>query len=517
MAPAPLDTWVRLFRSPGVRVGVRYLPRLAFALAASAAGTILTLPERVVTGVLIARARRRSPRLEHGPGVVVILGYYRTGTTHLHYLLSCDPRFRSPRWCEAMAPQGFALSWGVLRIAMAPFLSNNRPQDDVSIGPEWPAEDDFATSNWALASALPGRLVAPGSYEHFARFHDLEGLTDAERSRWRRAQFGFLWKMAVLAGRRMILLKTPSHTARVRALSDLLGEENVRFVHISREAGAVVRSNVRMAERLQSQLITDPADPEAVRAHVTRELDETERKYDRETAGLGAQRVVEIRYEDLVADPLRVVKRVYEAWELAWDGEAERRMRMYLAETRGYKAAGRPRAEREAPVDERLGWLRERFGHDRPAMVEGPLIEDPRGHESGRGALGWVLGVAAAVLGIAAVWLGVDWARGSHRDWLIMPAGYVLGLVVLRLGRRGSVRKGLFAAGVTLVVYVAMGPAGVYVGDVMLWPAADRTWDNVYASAVGTLLNEASVLWAALGLAAAYRVGSRKHARPPGR
>src|SRR4051812_11139807 len=87
MAFAPLDAWVRLLARHGA--APRYWLRIAFGLFTSCIGTVLTLPERVVLApVLRARAARNGARLEHGPGVVVILGYFRSGTTHLHYLMS---------------------------------------------------------------------------------------------------------------------------------------------------------------------------------------------------------------------------------------------------------------------------------------------------------------------------------------------------------------------------------------------------------------------------------------------
>src|SRR4051812_12981001 len=236
MAFAPLDAWARLLLGRGAgRVPARYWLRLGVGLFTSAIGTALTLPERVVLApVLWERGRRSGLRLTHGPGVVVVLGYFRSGTTHLHYLLSCDPRLRTPTWCETLAPQGFWLSWSFLRVFMMPFVSAKRPQDDVGIGPDWPAEDDFAACNWGLASSLPGRFVFPSRHAFYDRFHSLEGLSERERRRWRRVQWAFCRKVAWLARGRALLLKTPSHTARVRELAELFAG-NVRFVHISRE------------------------------------------------------------------------------------------------------------------------------------------------------------------------------------------------------------------------------------------------------------------------------------------
>src|SRR5438445_282150 len=83
----------------------------------------------------------------------------------------------------------------------------------MAFAPEWPAEDDFAVNNWTGASSLMGRFVLPRMHGHYDRFHSLEGLTERERRRWRWTLWAFCWKIARLAGRRAILLKTPSHTA----------------------------------------------------------------------------------------------------------------------------------------------------------------------------------------------------------------------------------------------------------------------------------------------------------------
>ena len=336
MAFAPLDLWARVILRG--RISPVYWLRLALGLFTSVIGTAITLPERLALAPVLAIAGRRSGlRLNHGAGVVVVLGYFRSGTTHLHYLLSCDPRMRTPMWCETLAPQGFALSWSFLRIFMIPFISAKRPQDDVAIGPEWPAEDDFAVNNWTGASSLMGRFVLPREHAYYDRFHSLEGLSGAERARWRRTLWAFCWKACRLARRRTLLLKTPSHTARVAALAELFGER-VKFVHISREPGAVVRSNVNMAERLSVFNLQTPRAGDDVRTRIEEEYADSE-----DSGGHGGcrryRRVAEVRYEDLVADPLGELRRVYGELGLEWSEALQARAGRYLSEVRDYKAA----------------------------------------------------------------------------------------------------------------------------------------------------------------------------------
>ncbi|MCC6659980.1 MAG: sulfotransferase [Phycisphaerales bacterium] len=501
MGLAPLDVWARVLLAPAARVPVRYWLRLAAALATSALATVLTLPERLVLGPLLAwQGRRREWRLDLP--VVVVLGYYRSGTTHLHYLLSCDPRFRTPAWCETLAPCGFAASWWFLRWFLVPFLSNTRPQDDVALGPEWPAEDDFALCNGAAASCLIGRMVAPSRHGHYERFHALDGLTAREFARWRRGQWAFLWKVAALSRGRELLLKSPSHTARVDHLLDLLGAENVRFVHIRRDAGAVVRSNVAMDGRMEPQLIQDAPGAAVSERWAREQLAATEEKYARTRGLIPAGRLCEITFDELVSRPVETVERVYSELGLELTRGARVRMGAYLESVRDYRAQSEP----DARSKERTG-----------SADEG---EEPsrRGGATERRS-GWVASLAGAGAAAAAAWVGLAWLMADRSDWLVWPVGVVLGVTAMRSGGRGSVRLGLFAAAATVLVMLAAA-----------WPATlvaeygprnpnplREQWHHVWLSTYRGLLAMNNVFWGFMGVVTAYRFGSRRHAAPPGR
>lgn len=527
MAFAPLDAWVRLLTSPRPRIPVAYWPRLAFGLCTSALATVLTLPDRVVAGVALRLAARRCPPegpvLRHPPGVVVILGYFRSGTTHLHYLLSCDPRFRTPTWAETLAPQGFALSWAFLRLFMIPFISAKRPQDDVAIGPSWPAEDDFALNNWTLTSSLPGRFVVPSCRAHYDRFHSLDSLTEPERRRWRWTQWAFCRKLTWLSPRRALLLKTPSHTARVAELRDLFGD-SVRFIHISRDPGAVVRSNVGMASRL-SVYNLEPPPTEDLTPRITAEYADTERRYLEEARGLGPDRLIELRYEDLIADPIAELRRIYDQFSIPWTTAFEQRILAYLATVRDYKPANAGDRSRPAAPDPAVAPLIARFGHDRPARPRAAIptaaIPTPR---TLRG-VGYALIAAAAC---AVLWIDQSWIFRDRHDWLAWPVGVIIGWAAIRTARVGSVALGLLCAALTLgVILITALPSTFlmdyahrrsppYPVDYRNLPMSQWEWYHITKATRHGLLAWNNLFWAFMGCVTAYRFASRPHVNPPG-
>ncbi len=517
MGLAPLDAWVRLLLFPFVWVKPVYWPRLAIGLVTSAFGTAITLPERLLLAPLLGWLGRRSGhRLRHKPGVVIVLGYPRSGTTHLHYLMACDPRFWTPRWYQALAPQGFLLSWTALRVLLVPFLSNTRLMDDMAFGPEWPAEDEFAINNWCVASYLPGRLILPGRLGHYHRFHDLDGLTAPERSRWRRYSWAFAWKLSRLAGRRAILLKSPSHTARVRELADLYSG-NVKFVHISRDPRAVVRSNVSMLERAEVYHLqgTTPS-PELERGLIG-DLVATEEKYQREAAELPPGRLAEVRYQDLVADPVAQMRRIYRELSLDWTPDVESRLVRYLHTVADYKAAtpaGRAAGLTvEAPE---LDVLARESGLDRPTVEKRPL--PPPASAPGRRPRGWPA-LVAATIAIAAVWLVSAYVFRYRFDWVVWPAGAVIGYVAVRAARAGSAWLGLGAVLATLAVFLIVAWPATYLAQYFGARNPHSLAEKAYHAWLATregMIAENNIPYLLLGLITAYRFASRKHVLPPG-
>lgn len=537
MALAPLDVWARMLWRGGTwrRISPRYWIRIAGGLFTSTLGTVLTLPERVAFG-LWARAVRPRP-----VKVLCVLGYFRSGTTHLHYLLSCDPAFCTPRWYQALAPQGFAASWAFLRWFFVPFLASTRPQDDVAIGPEWPAEDDFALCNWSLSSSMPGRMVLPNEWERcgstggggggWKRLHNLDDLTGTELSRWRRHVRAFAWKMSRLSGGRMVVLKNPSHTGRVRALVEVFGEENTRFIHLTREPADVVRSNVSMHQRFDPYLLQPHPGDDEIRRRIIDEYDRTERAFLREAAELPRGMVSRLRYQDLVADPIGELKRAYSDLGLNWTDAAEQACGEYLTNVRDYRAAGSGKSEgakSASPPCPDLEWMRaaDAFDHERPAPPRASAAASNDETSAGRAAADASpdrLQTAAVTLAVAllcaAAWVAVARLANDRLDWLTWPVGVALGTLAIRITGRGSGRLGMWAGALTLFVLLAAAyPATslVFYRD-RPWPGeAGFPWWDAWDSTRDGLLAINNMVWMFLGIVSAYRLASRRQPVPPG-
>ena len=524
LALAPLDVWARLIARSG-GVGPRYWLRLAGVLLTSTVGTVATLPERVLVWLWLAARGGDPARFDHPPGVIVVAGYYRSGTTHVHNLLACDPGVVTPRWAQAMAPQGFRLSWWLTRLLLVPFVGGSRPQDAVGFGPMWPGEDDFALAGWGACSTLPGRLVFPRRWGAWSKWNTLGGCTDRERARWRRTMARFAWKVTRGHRDRVLVLKTPSHGAHLGELRAVFGDR-LRVVHVTREPGRVVDSNMRMHHALRRHALGDPIGADALRARIVDEYVAIERATRDGRAALEIPSAT-LAHERVVSDPVGALAGALDAIGAPMTDAHAAAVRRYLASLGAHEPDQDGRAPLGTPGEaeaDALGEIRAiHRGLDAGAPVAAPgAVPAPAAARArvGRG----VLSAVGTALACAAGWIAVVWVlRQALPHWrprldqLVWLMGALIGLGAARGAGVGTRALGVVSAALTPVIFVAVS----FVITVVNWNwAADGTLDQwLYHNTKGTLhgvSSSSSLVFAVLGAVTAYRHGSDDGPRAPG-
>jgi hypothetical protein len=499
MALAPLDVVFRLLYRPFAWIPVVYWPRLAFLLFCSTFATVLTLPERLVVAAWL---RLRPPPIPRHQAPVFVLGYFRSGTTFLQSLLAADPMLRAPRWAEALLPQSFVIGWTVTRYLLIPFLPLARVDEVMPLAPTFPAEDDFALNNWGLVSIMPGRAVLPQLQPFYDRYNDLDSLTAAELSRWRTYQRRFIEKLMLIAGGRRLVLKSPSHTARVRYLLDLF--PGAKFVHISRPPTVVFQSNILLAQTLQGSFgLQFPIAAEAQEEIIADEYLASERHYLEDRALIPPGDLVEVRLQDVAADPIGQLRHIYREWGLPCSAVFEQRVKaMLCTPDRRTPNVHAPLSEAQKGRAARLAPLVEAFGHDRPpiAKVMLPVIE-----EQPRDAWAGVMRGLFTTLAAIACWYAFDRVFPGNHAILVWPVGVLLGYAVLGAERSRSPAMGTLAAVLSVVALLALLAANAVAIGLPL-----------HRSTVLMILNDIvttdAIFWTVLAGAIAYWIASGRPA-----
>jgi len=338
---------------------------LAFTVtAASGFNSLMALLQRMVLG-----RKLDAVRIEQPP--VFIVGHWRSGTTLLHELLVCDPQFAYPDTYECLAPNHFHVTRRIVVPWAKYLLPRQRPMDNMAVGWERPQEDEFALLNMGLPSPYEGLAFPNHPWPHLD-FLDMERVGEDERRRWQQGLLEFL-KSVSYRKPKALVLKSPAHLGRIEALVELFPE--ARFVHIVRDPYVVYASTVRLWKSLTAVQSLQRPKHIGLEEHVLECFERMYRAVEKQQSAVAPQRFHELRYEDLVADPLEQVEQIYQRLDLGDFAAMRPHLEDYLADVADYKTNRyRLPDEEHARVTERWGWIIEKYGYStqrEPAAAEG--------------------------------------------------------------------------------------------------------------------------------------------------
>ena len=294
---------------------------------------------------------RSWPRaIEHTvvPPPLFVLGHYRSGTTHLQYLLSHNSSFAYPNLFQSFFPHTFLSTERSLAWLVQLGLVRHRFQDHVRLSLRSPMEDEIALCiSTGLSPHMSWALPDQSSfYDRFLTFQDASG---EEVGRWKSALLQFVKKLTLKHGR-MLVLKSPPHTARIRLLLEVFPE--ARFVHIHRDPHAVFRSTMHMLESISPYWnLQTPGKHGTEEARIERVLRIYRLMYDaffEQRQLIRAGNLYELRYEELERDPTGSLRTMYSALKLPGIEQQVLGMQDYLKVSDGYSKNS------HAPINDRL-------------------------------------------------------------------------------------------------------------------------------------------------------------------
>jgi omega-hydroxy-beta-dihydromenaquinone-9 sulfotransferase len=294
--------------------------------------TIFSIAHTALGQVQRAVYAGRTKRAELEPPVI-ILGHWRSGTTLLHELLILDQRHTFSNTYECLEPNHFLLSSWFVTKAFHWLMPPNRPMDNMALGWESPQEDEFALCNLGVPS--PYLTIAfPNEPPQYPEYLDLEGVSAADRERWKTILLRFLKHVTLRRPGRMIL-KSPPHTARVKILLEMFPD--ARFINIVRDPYVVFPSTMHLWQRLYKIHGLQVPTYDGLVEHV---FETFTRMHDRLEATrhlIPADRYYEVRYEDLVGDMLGQVRSIYTRLDLGDIAPALPALRNYVEGVKDYQ------------------------------------------------------------------------------------------------------------------------------------------------------------------------------------
>jgi len=347
-----LPDLLRVVARNGFVVDARCLGRLAHLLSISVINSVFHVCERFFNEQEIQAAEVTEPPL-------FILGHWRSGTTHLHNLLSLNEHLVFPTAYQALCPHHFLYTQvaGPVFNIIAP---QKRPMDDVAFASYVPHEDEFATA--ALSTVSPYfRFVFPLSRDEPHSGMDPEHLSSKDLEKWKESFRLFLKKLTVGRPGRLVL-KSPPHTGRVRLLLKMF--PGAQFIHIVRNPYDVYLSTEQLWRKFLAHSCLQIPAPELVEEIILSSYEELFALFERDRAAIPAGSLHEMRFEDLESDPVKILRSAYQELGLPGFDSFEVNVRRYLGSIHDYqKNAYHLEASTREKVSRRWGATFERYGY----------------------------------------------------------------------------------------------------------------------------------------------------------
>ena len=243
-----------------------------------------------------------------------IIGHWRSGTTFLHNLLTKDPLAAYTTTYQCVFPDNLKSKW-LFKTFMRIFMPRVRPGDNLEIAASFPQEDEYGMSNLTHRSYYHF-FYFPSNYRSlYKKYVRFESLTEEEINCWKKLYREMLIKALLNTRGNRIILKNPVNMGRMLHLVDIFPE--ARFVHIIRNPVIVYLSTLKFLTQLFPTLQLERFTEDDISEMILEIYGKIMRDYLEELKQLGPDRLIEIRYEELVEKPLDSLEYIYEQFHFS--------------------------------------------------------------------------------------------------------------------------------------------------------------------------------------------------------
>ena len=268
---------------------------------------------------------------------IFIVGHWRSGTTFLHDLISLDQHFTYPSTLQCFLPNQFLVT-GKIFLKLDKFLvPEKRPQDNVTTSFHKPQEDEFAIFNLGhhspyLRIAFPNGKLVDNDYL------TLENLTDQQVRRWQAVLVHFVKMVSYQQPDKPVVLKSPPHIGRVKFLAEAF--PGAKFIHISRDPYSLIPSTVRLWQSLDYiQGFNRPRyETSWLYNYIGDTFETLYQAFEKQRQDIAPENLIDVRYEDLVADTPGVIRSIYDTLDLGdFDSRIAEPLEEYLESQKDYQ------------------------------------------------------------------------------------------------------------------------------------------------------------------------------------
>lgn len=266
---------------------------------------------------------------------VFIIGHWRSGTTFVHNVISCDPQFGYCTTYQTVFPHLMLYASRFFKWCASVLMPSTRPTDSLELSVEQPQEEEFALANMTHMSFYHFWLFPRRFAEWREKALLLQSASREEYDEFCQTTRKMISISLHCQQKERFLSKNPPHTARVKALLETYPD--AKFIHIVRNPYTVFESTRNFFTNTIRPLQLQNISPEELEQEILTTYTALHNKYEAEKGLIPEGNLIEIRFEDFEADPMGVTEQIYSKLKLGSFDEAKQYMGRYVNSKRGFR------------------------------------------------------------------------------------------------------------------------------------------------------------------------------------
>ena len=328
-------TWIRLLIANGGVSRSKFFEALKISFF-----SIVSFPIQILDKIAVL-IRKRNLVQDDEP--VFIIGHWRSGTTYLHYLMAKDEYFGYLSIYQAFLPNITTLGGNLFKELFKPLAPSKRPQDNIEVDLDLPAEEENAISTFAVQSASHS-FWFPKNESYYNTYGLFDQATPTQVSKWKTAYKRLMTKVAIAFPGKKPLIKNPHNSGRIKQLLELYPK--AKFIHIYRNPLKVMPSTYLMYDKVvTTQFLQDLTDEE-LQDKIFYYYKSSMTNLLRDIDAIPKQNLYKLRFEDFELNPLSELEAIYKQFGFTHFDKVTPIFESYVQSKKSYKK----NSHRESPV-----------------------------------------------------------------------------------------------------------------------------------------------------------------------
>lgn len=246
--------------------------------------------------------------LEHDP--VFILGHWRSGTTFVHNVFSCDKHFGYNTTYQTVFPHLMMFGQGFFKKSMSWLMPDKRPTDNMELAVDLPQEEEFALANMMPYTYYNFWFLPKYMHEYCDKYLTFEKITPEELKVFEEIFIKLIKISLWNTGGTQFLSKNPPHTGRVKELVKMF--PNAKFIYLMRNPYTVFESTRSFFTNTIQPLKLEDISNEELEKNILEIYAKLYKRYEADKVFIPKENLVEIKFEDFEANASDLTKDIYQ-------------------------------------------------------------------------------------------------------------------------------------------------------------------------------------------------------------